>query len=358
MKGRLYLLLIAMNILFGSLFSSAEERIPFRVRKLSDRVIVLTYAGHGENNTVAVASDKGLVVVDTNISQSYAREIRRIISNEFGRDDFAYVVNTHEDWDHTGGNQVFSGAEIIAHRKCYERIKHDQLNQTRKIEGKLAWAEGIITKGKTAVSRLDPKSDEAAGYQDSIARFERYIDDLRAGFVFAPPTLAFQDTVLLDLGDLTMHVIYFGRAHREGDILVFIPEEKILITGDLDFDTEIARCPDVGAGYEGKLDVPRWLEALDEVMDGGSDIRHVVQGHTSIQTGDWLAVRRDYLKTLWEGVLAAKTKGLSIEELVRGLSLEPRFSFLLDGHSEPEKTEIAKLHQKLIRMFWNQVFNN
>jgi len=62
---------------------------------------------------IAIASEQGIVVVDTESSWSLTAEIREVIAREFARDDFAYLINTHGHADHGGGNQVFRDAVIV-----------------------------------------------------------------------------------------------------------------------------------------------------------------------------------------------------------------------------------------------------
>jgi glyoxylase-like metal-dependent hydrolase (beta-lactamase superfamily II) len=92
----------------------AEDDVQFQIRRLSDRTIVLT-GGRNNGNTIVVASEKGLIIIDTNWSQYFAKKIKETVKREMGRDDYAYVINTHGHGDHTGGNQMFPTAEIIGH---------------------------------------------------------------------------------------------------------------------------------------------------------------------------------------------------------------------------------------------------
>jgi len=67
-------------------------------------------------NVTAIASDSGIVVIDTNRSYGVMQRLRRVIEEEFGRKDFIYVVNTHGDPDHSSGNQVFPSVPLVAHQ--------------------------------------------------------------------------------------------------------------------------------------------------------------------------------------------------------------------------------------------------
>jgi len=92
----------------------------FQVRRPSGRVLVIQgpEAAGEKNNVVALATERGLVVIDTNSSPSIMREEREIIEKEFGRKDFRHVISTHHHYDHVQGNPVFPKTLIIAHEQC------------------------------------------------------------------------------------------------------------------------------------------------------------------------------------------------------------------------------------------------
>ena len=325
-----------------------------RVRRLGDRVLVLTLDGWQRDNTVIIASRHGLVLVDADTSQSYGRQIREIARRELGRDDFVYVIDTHDDWDHTGGNQAFAEATIIGQRRCYEALKLQRQNQGEEVAKERAWADEETEKARAALNKAAPGSDAAANAANALTRLRRYADDLATGFAVTPPNLVFEDRLLLDLGDLTVRLLYFGRAHKEGDSLVFVPEEGLLMTGDLGFDAGIITQIE-GGRYQGPLDIAHWLAALDEVLGSGTAVTHVVEGHASIESGEWLAVRAAYLRRLWEGVRSARARGVSIDEAARELSLGAAFPDVKSWTPTVEPAELARRHDRLIRIFWENV---
>ena len=85
------------------------------VEKVSDRVLVVNFKTKGISNLVAVKGQKGLVMIDTEVSPGVMRPIKKEIERQFQRDDWAYVVNTHAHMHHAGGNSLFKGAEIVGH---------------------------------------------------------------------------------------------------------------------------------------------------------------------------------------------------------------------------------------------------
>ena len=79
---------------------------------------------------------------------------------------------------------------------------------------------------------------------------------------------------MLDLGDIRIRMYFFGRAHSGSDILIHIPEEKLLLTGDLFLD---GNWLPLFAGQP-KLDIPRWIEVLHTVLDERDEVKQIIPG--------------------------------------------------------------------------------
>ena len=324
--------------------ANADE-IPVRLTKLSDKVLVLKsgeFVPTGVNVT-AIASEKGIVVVDTGLAPGIAREIRRRIETEFSRSDFAYVINTHSHFDHTNGNQIFSDAIIVGHDKCpaaMQRFAAGLANFLPQRQARLASMEERL-------KSLDPISDEANGLRETIVLDKLMLADLRSGFVSTPPSLTFSDRMTLLLGDVTLELLYYGPAHLEDNIFIYLPEEKLLLIGDQFMQGSLMM---VLPGTP--IDVPRWLVTLDPFVDGDKEIERVIGGHRIIPL-DELKSRRDYIRELWDGVIAAKKDGLNEEAAAGRLSLDGGFSSIrnyIDLASERVRTE----HNMNIRIFFRQ----
>ena len=74
------------------------------VNRISDRVAVFTEKSSINNNVIAIQTQKGIVVIDAMCSPITAQRVRELIIQEFNRSDFAYLINTHHDFDHSWGN--------------------------------------------------------------------------------------------------------------------------------------------------------------------------------------------------------------------------------------------------------------
>lgn len=269
------------------LTAQTDDDIPITTQRLSNRVLVLSETLMN-NNVVAIASEKGIVVVDTSGLPSTAAEIRRIIEKEFGRTDFAYVINTHSHWDHTFGNQVFPGAIIIGHDEVNAGMALDKDILPRRI----ASLESNHQNETARLKSVPAGSEEARNIRASLKAMEREIHDFKNVFVSTPPWITFNDRMILDLGDLTVNLDYFGRAHSTSDIFVHVPEEGILMTGDLFLDQ---RWVPLFAGQP-VLDIDRWLEVLSRALDGRDAPSKVIPAHMDIWEAEKLALWKDYIR--------------------------------------------------------------
>ena len=325
--------------------AQTEEDIPITTQRMSDRVLVLSETLMG-NNITAIASEKGIVVVDTSGLPSTAAKMRRIIEKEFGRSDFVYVIDTHSHWDHTFGNQVFPDAVIIGH----DNVIPGMIQDKDYLPQRISILEQSIKENMDRLENAPVGSEEAENIQAFIKTLERQIHDFKNVFVSTPPQITFNDRMVLDLGDLTIKLDYFGRAHSTSDIFIHIPEEGILLTGDLFLDQ---RWVPLFAGQP-QLDIDRWLEVLRRALDGEDAPSKVIPGHMDIWEVEKLALWRNYIKNLWEGLKSAKDQGFILEQVKEKFPLPEPYYYLRErGHSEER---IRTFHENNIEAFWGQLF--
>jgi glyoxylase-like metal-dependent hydrolase (beta-lactamase superfamily II) len=354
MKGGIYMKIkkwasICLLLTLAIFLSGAEtpDEIPVQINRISQRVIVLSET-FMENNVTAIASKKGLVIVDTTGLPSTMKKMRHMIEIEFGRKDFAYVINTHSHWDHTFGNQVFPDAVIVGQERCIDGMQRDRDNIPRRVEN----LTQNVERQKQRLEGLDADSDEFKNISIDIATLNRAIEDYSGGFDFDFPDVMFSDRLTLDLEDVTLKMYFFGRAHSGSDILIHIPEEGILLTGDLFLD---GNWLPLFAGQP-ELDIPRWIEVLSAVLDGEDKVQHVIPGHQHLWSRERLVMWRDYIVDLWEGVNAAKAEGLGFEDVKKRFPLKERYYYLRDlGH---DNLELDRFQARNIEAFWRQLFDS
>ncbi|MBN1827391.1 MAG: MBL fold metallo-hydrolase [Candidatus Eisenbacteria bacterium] len=316
-----------------------------RYERLGERVLVLTEISPMENIVVALLTSEGIVVFDATGSRETAEAMREIMIREFGRDDFAYLVNTHHHWDHTFGNQVFSDAVGVGYEEVPARMALDAARIPTRIEN----MERRLSQLRAERDTLPAGSAEAETLAGHIAFDERYFRGMADGFASTPPKITFRDRMTLRVGDRTVEMVFFGPAHSGTDILIRVPEEGILMTGDLFL--ERGWLP-LFCGTR-KLDVPRWIEALDWALDEEGGVRTVIPGHRDVWPREKLVFWRNYIVDLWEGIRAADAEGLDIDALAARFPRSARLDYLKAiGHDD---TELTHFQQENVIGFWKQL---
>lgn len=322
----------------------APEEIPFRVNKVSDRITIFipgNFAVPAPTNVIATG--QGLIVIDTGLTPTLAAAAKKRIKRELGRDDVRYVINTHYHFDHTDGNQVYAEAEIVGHDSVPAAI----LRFAGGKDGFISGRRNRIAGQEERLKMLDPDSEEAKSIAETNRFNKLMIDDLLSGYVPAPPTRTFSDRMDLEVGDLKLLLIYFGRAHTEGDILAHIPALGALFIGDLFHPDFLGVTADPAA----RPDVPRWLEVLGHVLENEDDVKTVIGGHGMVKDRAWIAAQFRYMQDLWEAVGKAKAEQSNPQAVEAALPLEKEFAYL-SPYFDLAASETVGRHRENIQTFW------
>jgi len=322
-----------------------DSQDPVRVERLSERVLMLTEDSPMENIIVAVAAKKGIVVIDSTGSPATAALFRKAIEKEFARNDFKYIINTHPHWDHAWGNQVFPEAVVIGH----ENSLGQAAQQARSAENMLRRGRERVVALRQGLQKAGTDADQKAKLLPEIAFQERIVQGLSAAFSPVPPAISFSDTLTLDMGDVSFKLYFFGRAHSGSDIFIYIPAEKILVTGDIFLD--VGWLP-LFSGME-TLDIPKWCEVLDRLFNDADGFSTVIPGHRKTWSRDKLKMWKEYIENLWTGINAAKKEKLTLAQVLERFPLEERYLYLKElGHSEQR---IREFHERNVEAFWRQL---
>jgi glyoxylase-like metal-dependent hydrolase (beta-lactamase superfamily II) len=317
----------------------AVDEVPVEFERLSDRVLIVKCGKVSFDQVIAIASEKGIVVIDTGTAPSLASEYRKVIERELGRDDFIYVINTHYHYDHTNGNGIFDDAVIISHESSPQRMREFQDG----LDGFIDSRRAMIARYKSQIESAPRGSEDALRGNDIVYTYGIMIEDLEKDFQVTLPTLTFSNRMTLDLGDLTLRLVYFGEGRHTGDdIIIHCPEEKLLFTGDLFFGNSMQIM------YRPQFDAERWIEALDYVLEDMSQVELALSTHTGKMKSSYVRLWRDYLVDLWEGVTDAKEKGaVTLSAIQKQFPYEPGFSYLEKSGVDAE--QLRRDHQANLR---------
>ncbi|HUX06199.1 MAG TPA: tetratricopeptide repeat protein [Acidobacteriota bacterium] len=301
-----------------------QDEAGFDVHKISERVILVSDRAEGTPQ-LAIASEKGIVVFDSHWSNITAAKFRAAIAEAFGRDDFAYTVNHVERVDFIGGNETYKDTTIIAHEYLREVLDKERVEaEVKELIEMWRWKERVSSE---RLATHEPGSDREKGERAWMLTCKRRADELEQGFSLFLPSVYYNDRLTLDLGDITLKLIYFGKAGYDGMTVFHVPEERLaIISGFIMHEQHLAPYPQ--PDYT-KLDVFRWIAVLEEILSEEAGVEKVLCGmYERVWSREQALQRLGYVKKLWGEVTALEAEGLTLAEVQESLSLDGAFSFV------------------------------
>jgi glyoxylase-like metal-dependent hydrolase (beta-lactamase superfamily II) len=246
------------------------------VTKVADNVYVIRHPDSSlspQGNTTVIIGRREVLVVDTCYLPSSAREdIEQI--RRWTNLPVRYVLNTHWHPDHQRGNAVytpaFPGVAVIAqHETARLEAQYDGANVER-LPRRMAAVRASLASGRGANGKRLSVA-EKADMRDLLKGGEAIVEEMR-GYTMQYPTLTFDSELNVDLGDLPVQIRHLGAADTLGDAWVYLPNQKILIAGDL-----LAHpVPYFFSGYP--AGVATTLRHLLQI-----DARAIIPGHGDVQ---------------------------------------------------------------------------
>jgi glyoxylase-like metal-dependent hydrolase (beta-lactamase superfamily II) len=346
MSKLIHIALILCLFISGLVRGSTEF---VRVEKLSERVILGYWLGTGRCNIVAVKSQKGLAIIDTEMSPRIMAPIKEKLEKAFGRDDWAYVINTHAHMHHTGGNCLFKDAVVIGHDnlpKDMQWLIRKQVDET--------WKRKELDNNVQTIRNLQAMLPKVAGsrqqtrmIQGEIKFYQLYTQDMEDGFEVVKPTVTFSDKYTLDLGDVRLELVYFGKGHSLSDVLIYIPQEGVLVTGAIVYQR--GHLPGITEGAELK-DVHRYIAVLNAFLEKGVKLDYVIASHSFVLARRDLKYVRDYYQTMLDGIRSAQQEGLTLEQARERFAVRKKFPRFFQRQS----AQWSKAKQdRNINVLWN-----
>jgi glyoxylase-like metal-dependent hydrolase (beta-lactamase superfamily II) len=200
------------------------------------------------------------------------------------------VVNTHANGDHCYGNALVADSDIIASARCAEEMA--QLPASA--------MAGVVRAAPT----LGPGGDFLARIFAPFS-FE--------GIETALPTATFEGRLDLSVADRPVTLLEVGPAHTAGDVVVHLPEDGVVFTGDILFH---GGHPIVWAGP-----VANWVTACDRVLE--LDATVIVPGHGPLATPSAVADLKSYFEFLTTEARLRYAAGMSALEAAQDIDLGP-----------------------------------
>lgn len=246
----------------------------------------------GWSNAGLVVDGDEALLVDTLFDLNSTGDMLKSIRDGLGGlDRFDNLVNTHSNGDHTYGNELVNTGEIIASAAC----SHEMHQRKPSDLAKLMREAGNLGEGGLLLRELmgPPKFD-----------FE--------GIEGRMPTKTFEREMDLKVGDKDVKLVNVGPAHTGGDVLVHVPEDKAVFTGDIVFNK----------GHPVIWDGPvqNWINALDLILSW--DVETVVPGHGPVAGKAEVRDLKNYFIYIDKEVRARYDAGLNVEDAAAEISLD------------------------------------
>jgi cyclase len=238
-------------------------------------------------NPSFVTTSDGVVVIDTPQLPTRAVAMR---SEAESHGPLRYLINTEHHVDHIFGNYWFKGVPVVEHQELYDRfmVVFPDLDP-------FAYALEAIPTDDPDAATIVPDRDT-------------YYADPNKG------TIVFTGDITLRVGDHTFQVLHTP-GHTPGQACVFVPEERVVFTGDTIFN-----------GCQTWLmtsNVDQWLEALERIRQLDAD--HLVPGHGPVTTLDAVANQRAVLMEWKSAVAEAVARGWTRDETIARVRFDEKF---------------------------------
>lgn len=244
----------------------------------------------GWSNAGLIISQNQSMLVDTLYTLALTQEMLDSIGRSVpSAKTIDILVNSHADGDHTYGNQLVSGARIIATQAAAEDMSVD------------------LTARQMRTMLADPAKLGAGGafLQRIMAPFDF------SGIEMTLPGETFTGRRSIQVGDKVAALTELGPAHSRGDLIVHVPEDRVVFVADLLF---VGGHAPVWAGP-----ISNWTRACDHIL--GLDVDVIVPGHGPITDKAGLRTFRDYLDYVEREATRLFNQGVDVMEAARSIDL-------------------------------------
>lgn len=243
--------------------------------------------GWGWSNSGLITGAGASMLVDTLFDLATTGEMLDGMAAITDRSPLRTLVNTHSDGDHWFGNQLVADqdVEIVASEAAAAMMTQESVDEL------------------AALKRADGQLGDFARAVFGPFDFE--------GITSAGPTRTFSGELSVDVGGREVRLIQVGPAHTPGDVVVHVPDAKLMFAGDILF---IGGTPIIWAGP-----AERWIAACDLLLDLDLDV--IVPGHGPLTDKSGVHEVRDYLQFVVGEATKRFEDGLDVAAAIASIDL-------------------------------------
>ena len=302
-------LLVAFLFSIAPAHADSSTTTKRTVTKLSEGVFEIRHPdapdGFPQSNTTVIIGERGVLVVDTCLLPTTAREdIQQI--KQWTDKPVTFIVNTHWHFDHTLGNAEYAAAfpnvQIIAQVATQRLITEYNPGAVVRYPSRAERFKKILDSGKDPDGKPLSEGDRK-DYQKALDGIAPVVAEMK-GVQQLSPNISFDSALNIDLGHRLVEIKFLGRGNTAGDTVIYLPAEKILCAGDL-LDHPV---PYLYGGIP--TEQAATLTKMAEL-----DATTIVPGHGDVlhdKTYIWLVI--DLLNTVNASVEKALNQGKTLDE--------------------------------------------
>jgi cyclase len=267
-------------------------------------------------NAAVIINEDDVLIVDSHSKPSAAKALLKQIG-KITQNPVRYVVNTHFHYDHARGNQAFfSNYSHEVTLISSEQTRKDLIGiEMSRLKKEVSDLPGIVSKLE---QDLDRESDGKRKLElaATLNQARIYHQELKS-VELVLPGLTFDRSMILHKKDREIMLLFLGRGHTGGDIVVYLPRERVLATGDL----VTAWVPGMNDGYPNE-----WITTLGEISKLSID--SVVVGHGKVSGKRVIEVQQNFLNEFIGAVKAEIRKGSTVEQVQKSVvaHLAPKYA--------------------------------
>ncbi len=260
--------LIRSLLVIPALASAAEfiDTDPHRLEEVAEGVYFATGNGsvYTMSNALIIERDDDVVVVDSHITPAAGRALIDAIAVVTDK-PITTLINSHFHYDHANGVPAFGpNIQIIGHEYTYKKLTADPANE-QTFASSLLRFDNTVANLETRVANAN--GSERAELQTQLEYWRAHVR-AQNEIEFIPPTVSMSDSMTLYRGGREIQIHFLGRAHTGGDVVIYLPDERIVFTGDMMLG---------GISYLGDGYVSEWADTLQGLKQ--LDFELILPGH-------------------------------------------------------------------------------
>ena len=267
------------------------------------------------SNAMVLVGEFDTLVVDSHVTPAAARALLDSLPAITDK-PVRYLVNSHYHFDHAHGNQAFpEGIDIIGHEFTRAKLSGDFGNVLEENTFR-SFSDGVpatvANLERQVAAATDPTRKAMLQEQHRVQR--DYMNAIQE-VVPTPPNITLETKMTLfqvvTNGSREIQLLHFGRAHTGGDVVIYLPQEKVAFTGDMMLP---------GLAYMGDGHVDEWPDTLEGLKSLDFDVW--LPGHgLAMRSKEPIDHFQAYLKDLWDKTTQMHSQGVSAEQAAQQIDM-------------------------------------